>query len=587
MQQTLHNPLQKILAEKILKALPQHDCHLALDDIASMINLAPDMKMGHFAFGPFLLAKTLKMAPAKLATHLAEQIACDEIIAKARALGPYLNFFITPKALGQLVVAPALDGETFKRSLITSPKRLMVEYSQPNTHKELHVGHMRNLCLGNALVRLNRYIGHTVYAVTYPGDVGTHVAKCLWYLKHHYKGQMPTTDKGAWLGQMYSKAHNLLEDQRGSELEEKNRQELTAILKQLESKSGPYYEQWVETRQWSIDLMKEVYKWADVEFDRWFFESECDGPSLELARDLYQKGLLVESQGAIGMDLTENKLGFCLLIKSDGTGLYATKDVLLAQLKFKDYKLDQSIYIVDKRQALHFKQVFRVLEKLNFASAKNCYHLEYDFVELPDGAMSSRKGNIVPLTTLVESMEKTIKDNYLNRYQDSWSKEEINQCAHQIAQGAIKYGMIRMDNNRKIVFDLPEWLKLDGETGPYLQYVCARIHSLQNKMPEVDINDSKNIDWSLLKEEAELALMSKMNQFNNVAISAATQFKTPLLCAYLYDLGKLYNAFYHDCPVAKAQTPELSRARLALSVALEKTMAFGLSLLGIPTPSRM
>jgi arginyl-tRNA synthetase len=459
----------------------------------------------------------------------------------------------------------------------------MVEYSQPNTHKELHVGHMRNLCLGNAVVRQLRYIGNQVFAVTYPGDVGTHVAKCLWYLKKFVKEKAPESRKGAWLGELYSKGHLLLEDQRGSDKEEANRAELTAILKQLEAQKGEYYQLWQETRPWSIDLMQEVYDWAGVKFDHWFWESQMDSPSLEMARQLHQQGKLISSEGAIGMDLSEEKLGFCMLIKTDGTGLYATKDVMLAQKKFADYHLDYSLYIVDKRQTLHFQQVFKVLEKIGFAHAKDCHHLAYDFVELPDGAMSSRKGNIVPIMSLMDQMKSTIIAGHLEKYRGQWPDAEIEETAKMVANGAIKYGMLKMDTMRKIVFDMKEWLKLEGETGPYLQYVHARIMGLLDKHPL----QNGTIQWQLAASKHEEMLMSHLVRFNQSAAEAAIQYRPSLLCTYLYDLAKLFNSFYAECPIGKASEKELQQMRLSLSKATGLVMAKGLELLGIGAPKRM
>ena len=271
--------------------------------------------------------------------------------------------------------------------------------------------------------------------------------------------------KGGWLGALYSKAHLTLEDQRGTDKEESNRTELTKILKEIESGSGEYFDLWKETREWSLELMNKVYSWAGVKFDRWYFESEMDSPSVEMMKKLYEEGKLIESEGAIGMDLSDDKLGFCLLLKSDGNGLYSTKDVMLAQHKFEEFDIQQNFYVVDVRQSLHFKQVFKVLEKIGFEQHQNCHHIEYDFVETPGGAMSSRKGNIIPLIDLVNQMESMVKENYLEKYRGDWSDEEINETASKIANGAIKYGMVRMDSNRKIVFDMNEWLKIDGESG--------------------------------------------------------------------------------------------------------------------------
>lgn len=581
------NPFTEHLVNIIASALQRLYPDLAIEREALLAGICepPNRELGQYAIPCFPLAKALKLAPPAIAQKLGSELQTDHIVESINVAGPYLNFKIKPKAFGTMGLHHILQKTWFNTPLVDS-KRMMFEYSQPNTHKELHVGHMRNLCLGNALVRMNRYLGHHVWATTYPGDVGTHVAKCLWYLKYHNQDAIPTSnaEKGPWLGALYTKATLKLDEEKGTEKEEQNRQILTSILQQLEAHKGEYYELWKETRQWSIDLMNKVYRWADVQFDRWYFESEVDSPSLKFARDLLAQGKLVESEGAIGMDLNQEKLGFCMLIKSDGTGLYATKDIALAHKKFEEYHLDQSYYLVDKRQAFHFQQVFKVLEKIGFAHAKDCHHLQYDFVELPDGAMSSRKGNIVPLTDLIEQMEETIRRDFLEKYRGDWSDQEISETASIIANGAIKYGMIRMDIGRKIVFDMKEWLKLDGETGPYLQYVCARIHSLCEKQ---NFNPQATVDWSVLVHPAEVSLMHKLVQFNDVIRQATLGHKTATICAHLYETGKLFNSFYAECSVSKAENEALKMARLSLSKACEETLAQGLALLGISTPKRM
>jgi arginyl-tRNA synthetase len=402
-------------------------------------------------------------------------------------------------------------------------------------------------------------------------------------MKKHNQEPVPETGKGEWLGRMYSKANLLLEDQNGTPQEEVNRQELTEILRQLESQKGPYYELWKETREWSIELMKKVYSWADVHFDEWYFESEMDAPSAAWVKELYAEGKLEKSNGAIGKNLEEENLGFCMLLKSDGNGLYATKDLLLARHKFEDVHIEKSVYIVDMRQALHFKQVFRVLELLGFEQAKNCYHLQYNYVELPDGAMSSRKGNIVPLTELVHRMEEHVKTTYLNRYVGEWSAEDIETIAGQVAKGAIFYGMLRMDTNKKIVFDMNEWLKLDGESGPFIQYSHARISSLARKFPR----SKSTVAWSTLTHASERELMQSLFGFNTSVAMASENFKPAAVCTYLYELAKKFNVFYHECPIGTEKDEAVREARLALTEAVGKTLKQGLSVLGIPAPEKM
>jgi arginyl-tRNA synthetase len=330
--------------------------------------------------------------------------------------------------------------------------------------------------------------------------------------------------------------------------------------------------------------MKQVYAWAGITFDQWYWESEVDSPSVKYVKELLAQGKLQKSEGAVGMDLSADNLGFCMLLKSDGSGLYATKDLELAKRKFQDFKIDKSIYVVDMRQALHFKQVFKVLEILGFEQAKNCFHLQYNFVELPDGAMSSRKGNIVPLMKLVSEMENMVRTKYLSRYESEWSAQEIAKVASQVAQGAIKYGMVKIDNNKKIVFDMDEWLKIDGDSGPFIQYSGARINSLCRKF---EFKQNTSVDWSLLTHKAERNILQALLSFNGVVLQAAETYRPSVLCTYLYDLAKRFNLFYHECSIGQAETPELKNTRLALSFCTGEVLKNGLSLLGIPTPERM
>lgn len=576
--QTILNVVSSTYPELVPQVLSKEALE---DEIYKALVLAPQSELGDLAFGCFILAKNLKKAPPEVAKAIAAGIADNNI--KAVAAGPYVNMTVAAAVHGEQVISKILDGSYFKKQLVEKSPKTMIEYSQPNTHKELHVGHMRNLCLGDSIVRMLRYSGRDIVSSTFPGDMGTHVAKCLWYMKKHNQEPEPETGKGEWLGRMYSKANLLLEDQNGTPQEAINRQELTAILHELESKSGPYFELWKVTREWSIELMKKVYKWADVTFDEWYFESTMDTPSAQWVKQLYAEGKLELSEGAIGKNLEAENLGFCMLLKSDGTGLYATKDLLLAKHKFEDVKIEKSVYVVDMRQALHFKQVFRVLEILGFEQAKNCFHLQYNYVELPDGAMSSRKGNIVPLTDLVHRMEDHVKTTYLVRYANEWTAEEVQKTAEQVAKGAIFYGMLRMDTNKKIVFDMNEWLKLDGESGPFIQYSHARISSLGRKFPR----SNQPVKWDVLTHPAERQLLQALFGFNTSVAQAAENFKPAAICTYLYELAKKFNVFYHECAIGTEKEEALREARLALSSAVGITLKQGLAVLGMPAPEKM
>ncbi len=568
----------QILAHELGKTLPRHN------DLYHYLGHCPKPELGQYTFACFIIAKSWQMPPPQIAQLIQNKLPCDSIIVKATATGPYLNFHLNLDSVLKLLLTEIQQTTFFHPQFYNHQEKIMVEYSQPNTHKEMHVGHMRNVCLGAAVVKLYQYLGHEVISCTYPGDMGTHVAKCLWYYKKNHLTPSENR-KGAWLGSIYSKAHLELESQRGTENEDKNRQELTAIIQEMHSGKGEYFDLWKITRQWSLELMQEVYKWVGVSFDHWFFESEVDEKSLKLVEEFYKKGIFVKDQGAIGIDLSADGLGFCLLKKSDGNGLYATKDLELARLKFEQFHITKNVYVVDVRQSLHFNQVFKTLEKMGFEQAKQSYHLSYEMVELPDGAMSSRKGNIIPIQTLIDEMELTLKNQYLHKYKNEWTTAEIDLCAHRIANAAIKYGMLKIDPIKKIVFDLSEWLKIDGNSGPYLLYSYARAGAILNRAQF----DVKKMDTQLIqvKENAETELLMKMWSFHEAAFDAAEKNSPNILCNYLYELCQQLNTFYAQCNIMNAPDNNSKQTRLYLLSSFRSVLKYGLSLLNIELVEKM
>jgi arginyl-tRNA synthetase len=293
----LKNDLSSLLKNGLEEAFDQ--INTDKDQIAKSLTAPPQTDLGDYSFPCFPYAKELKKSPAQIAQALEEVIELPNFLSKISAMGPYLNITFKTTWLRDQILGDIEKEIFFKQDLFLDTPKLVIEYSQPNTHKELHVGHMRNLCLGNALIKMLRYANHDVVSCTFPGDVGTHVAKCLWYLKFHNQEPVPEDNKGAWLGRMYSLAHNKLENEKNTPQEDKNRSELTEILKQIEKNQGEFYDLWLETRQWSIELFNKVYSWANVSFDRWYWESEVDSSSLKFAQELYEQGKLTKDQGAI------------------------------------------------------------------------------------------------------------------------------------------------------------------------------------------------------------------------------------------------------------------------------------------------
>ncbi|MBF0196663.1 MAG: arginine--tRNA ligase [Planctomycetes bacterium] len=682
----------------------------SVDEILMKLEAPKSVDHGDVAFPCFVLSKVMKMAPPKIAAlllpNIEKSISTSEVVQKVVQVGPYLNFFVESAFLAN-IIPHILAGEGVKPRA-SKGEKVMIEYSQPNTHKAFHVGHMRNVSLGDSLVRLYEFGGYEVTAANYIGDEGTHIAKCLWVYGMEPDREIPTTNKGEFLGDLYRQADILLDfknltqypnpgmltaevktitqhpshdkwkvvqllvgkeerqvicggkgykvgdivayvpplvklagrlveekdmkgvtsygvicsikelnqgkdgeniylfpegTSHGLELTEVGRKEnalaaekqvaaemvkrtteVSEVLKTLEDKNSSMQELWQETREWSLNDFKEIYSWIDCRFDHYFYESEVGDEGKQIVLDAYEKGLLVKSEGTIGADFQKDKLGFFMLLKSDGTGLYSTKDLALAKKKFENFKIDRSVYVVDYSQSLHFQQVFKTLELLGYEQSKKCYHLAYGLVTLPEGKMSSRKGTVISFSELRKQLSDYVNREFMQKHKGDWSDEEIEQATRAIAIATIKYGMLNQDNLKNIVFDMKEWTSLSGNTGPYLMYAYARTQSIKRKVGKYELNDC---DWSLLSSDAEKVLLGELNQFDALVERSIEQNKPQNLCIYLYQLSKSFSRMFEFCPVAKAETESLKITRLALVDATGKVLKTGLSLLGIHTIDRM
>jgi arginyl-tRNA synthetase len=360
--------------------------------------------------------------------------------------------------------------------------------------------------------------------------------------------------------------------------------EVSAILQAVESGSGDVYDQWKQTFQWSMDEYHRIYKWLDCRFDHFFFESEVGESSKALVREHQKKGIFIESEGAVGADLSEYGLGFCVLIKSDGTALYATRDLALAQLKFEKYGIDRSLYVVDSEQSLHFQQVFKCLELMGYEQAQKCFHLPYEQVITPEGKMSSRKGNVTLFSQLEQRLLTMIRSEFLDQYKGEWPDAEIDEAAHILAMATMRYGMLNQIHSSKIIFDLDKWSGRTGNTGPYLLYAYARTRSVIRKVGEVD---TSLVDWSLLSNPLEADVLGWLADYHRTVERAADGLMPQIVCNYAYELARKFSRMYRDCSVLNAETPELRATRLQLVDATGRVIQHALSLLGIPTLERL
>jgi len=543
-----------------------------LSDI--VLEVPPDASLGDFAFPCFALSKTLKKSPIVIAKELAAKIKISGIITSVKSNGPYVNFFISKGDVGKVLIKEIIKKASKYGMGSVKKEKVMIEFCQVNTHKSFHVGHLRGTLLGDSLVRIYKFAGYHTLAVNYQGDIGAHVAKVMWYLTNK-KVTTPKEHKGRWLGEIYKKANALI-----SKDPDKYKKILSDVLIKLEKGDTKLTSLWKKTRQWSLDDFDEFYSLAGIHFDRFFFESNLEKSGKKIVSKMFKDGLAIKDDGALLIDL--DKLGKFLLLKSDGTALYSTKDLALAVEKFNKYKIDKSLYVVGAEQKLHFEQLFKTLEILGFKQAKQCKHISYGLVNLEGGKISSREGELIYAEELVEDIIEEASKAVLSRHKDV-SKEEVATRSKQIGLAALKFSFVNQDNNKEILFDKAKSLSFEGETGPYVQYAHARIASILRKY---DKFVPSKVMYGMLKTSTEGKLISLLGNFPSVVSNAASSNKASLVTRYLLDLSQAFNEFYHACDILTAEE-DLQVARLSLIVAVKQVLANGLSLIGISAPEVM
>ncbi|MDD5071472.1 MAG: arginine--tRNA ligase [Patescibacteria group bacterium] len=565
--------LEKIkehIAGKINKALGEEIIR------ASSLVYPPEPAMGNLSLPCFALVKATRKSPAESADFLIGKISADDIIVNLKAIGPYLNFTINKEYLAEEALKEIIKKkEKYGENKSGRGEKVMIEYSNANTHKEYHVGHLRNISYGEAVKSILEVNGYKVIPVSYINDFGIHVAKTLWNYENFVKekklgekiAKMPVEERGYLLGEMYVDA---------CQREEKDKTAKTMIgffMKKLESRQGEEYELWQKTRDWSIKYFDKIYKELGVEFKEIFYESQFIDKGKKMVEELLAKGILKKSEGAVIADL--EKLGALLFLRSDGTALYSVADLPLAVAKFKKYGLDKSIYVVDFRQGLYFKQLVSLLGKMGFK--KEIIHLDYEVVKLPSGMMSSRTGKVITYRSLKEEMLAKSIEETRKRHKD-WPQEKVKEVAGKITLGAMKFEMIKVSAGSVIVFDIAKALRFEGYTAAYLQYTYARIQSIFRKTHNVK-RITQNFKSENLVEEKESNLILKMAKYPEAVRKAGENYDPAEVAKYLFELAQDLNDYYHSVPVLKADA-DVREARLAMLLAISQVLRNGLELLG-------
>ncbi len=541
------------------------------------ISYPPSPELGDLSLALFGLAKASGKNPIELAQETAEKLnkspKLKTAIKEVRAVGPYVNIFLDYNSFTPAVIKSIKkDQDDYGRNQSGKKAGVMIEYSNGNTHKELHIGHLRNICLGDTINRLLDISGHRSLPVSYINDFGIHVAKTLWYLKNNqkeYQKLIKSTPKnrGYLLGSAYKEATAALAEN------ETAKEAVGKIMQEIESQKGENYQLWQKTRDWSIKYFQSVYQDLGVKFKKTFYESEVITSGLKTVKELVTKGVLKKSEGAIIADLEKYNLGVLPIIRSDGTALYPVADLALAVKKFRENKIQESIYVVDVRQSLYFKQLFKILQLMGYEQKMT--HLAYDFVTLPSGMMSSRSGNVITYHELIAQAKELALTATKDKHPD-WSQKKITQTASELAFSTIKFEMLKVSAQKTITFDIKEALKFDGYTATYLQYTHARLMSIGRKAPRA----KSRLDYSQLSEPQEKHLLFRLAQYPETIRHAKDNYDPSEISKYLFELCQLANDYYHAIPIIKS-APKTRDARLELIAATRQIIKNGLELLGI------
>jgi arginyl-tRNA synthetase len=517
--------------------------------------------------------------------------------SRVEALRGYLNLYFDSSEFTRRVVNSILDqGADFGRG---EPRgeRVMVEYAQPNTHHSFHIGHSRNAILGEVLARLMEFAGFETIRASYPGDIGLGVITVLWAYQKFYKGQEPEGVHacGQWLLKIYTEATKLLtprEDETSQEREQREAYEAERrdLYRKWDAGDPEVRQLWLTTREWSLEELRSILEMLDIRIDVWFFESEVDEPAKEIVEELIKLGIADDErpEGPVIVKIDE-KLGLKkekyrtnVILRSDGTTLYLTKDLALAKIKFEKYNVDRSIYVIDTRQSLHMQQTFKILELWGFPQASKCYHLGYGFVSLPEGAMSARKGRVVLFKDVADEAILRVLKVIAEKNPDlPQAQREV--VAQQVGLGALAYAMLSVDNNKDIIFEMDEALNFDGHTAPYIQNAHVRANSILKKAGGTPA--AAEFDYQLSKHEVEL--IDLLARFPQTVQMAAQDYRPLVLANYAYDLASTFHSFYHAVPVIQSETEAVRNARLRLVAAARQGLANALRLLAIQAPDVM
>jgi arginyl-tRNA synthetase len=549
---------------------------LEKEKVKFLLEIPPNPKLGDLAFPCFQLAKSMKKAPVQIAKDLAKQIQFGDssFFESTIATGPYINFFYNYSIFSEFVFR-VLEKE--KENYGLKPRNnqtVLVETPSPNTNKPLHLGHLRNMALGESVARIIKTQGYDVKIINLYNDRGIHICKSMLAYKLWGNNKHPDKKSDHCVGEFY-----VLFEKKAKENPELNEQ-AKEMLRKLENNDPETIKLWKKMNNWAFSGMEETFKKFGLKIDHNYYESNVYTKGKEIILKGLKDGIFYKDDtGAIAVDLGK-KLGTKYLLRADGTAVYITQDIYLAKAKYDQFKYVKSIYVVANEQNYHFEVLFEILRKLNFEFADGCYHLSYGMVNLPEGKMKSREGKVVDADDLIDELNSLATQELEKR---GINKEQISAIAIKITLAALKYYLLKIVPKKDFTYNPAESISFEGDTGPYIQYTYVRALKIIQKLNL----EPAGLDYTLLQHDSEKALIKMLYEYPHVLEKAASDYSPSTLTQYTLKLCQTFNSFYEQCRVVGVEPKALEQVRGKLLFNLLIVLKSALFQLGIDTVTEM
>ena len=543
--------------------------------MSRILEIPPQEDMGDFAFPCFQLSKIFRKAPNIIAQEVAEKIKKTDFVSKTAAMGPYVNFFID-RTMFVSEMLKQVSVDNYGSSEIGCGKTICIDYSSPNVAKNFHVGHLRTTLIGNSIYRIYKKLGYRVERINHLGDWGTQFGKLIVAYKKWGSKEAVEQNGISELMKIYVKFHE------EAEKDDTLNDEARAWFVKMEQGDEEALSIWEWFKDISLIEYKRIYELLDVDFDSYAGESFYRDKTSAVVDELKKKGMLKESEGAFIVDLEKYDMTPCLIMKKDGSSIYATRDIAAIFYRKKTYDFEKCIYVTGMEQKLHFAQVFKVVELMGYEWAKtDLIHVPYGLVSLEGGKLSTRSGNIIYAEDILRESVSKIKEVINDKNPDLQDKEEV---AKMVGIGAIIFNDLYNQRIKDVTFSWDKIHSFDGETGPYVQYTYARAASVLRKTGITDVPEE--IDSSLLTDEASVSLLKELIRFPEVVETAAERLEPSVVARFVMSVAQAFNHFYHEnqCNV---EDEKLKRARVKLVIIAKKAIKDGLDLLGMKCPEQM